>query len=147
MVSQRPATSADVDFARSVHHRAYREVIERLYGPWDETAQNSLFAAAWSAAPHEIVCSDGVRCDYTRIENRNDAIYLHELVIDPDFQSRGIGTFIIRAVFERAIERGVRVRLQTHTVNRAANLYRRMGFRETGRTETHILFEWSPGPS
>ncbi len=28
--------------------------------------------------------------------------------------------------------------------NRAVELYRRLGFLETGRTHTHLLFEWSP---
>ena len=41
--------------------------------------------------------------------------------------------------------RGVAVRLQTHLVNRAAELYRRLGFQERGRTVTHILMEWRVG--
>jgi hypothetical protein len=31
----------------------------------------------------------------------------------------------------------------THHINRAAELYRRLGFVETGQTETHRLFEWT----
>jgi ribosomal protein S18 acetylase RimI-like enzyme len=142
MISQHPATIADIDFARSVHHRAYRDVIERQYGPWDEAHQDEFFDIAWSVAVHQIIFSDGVRCGYSCIENRDGHIYLRELVIDPAFQGRGIGTYIIREVLERGIERGVPVRLQTHIVNRAADLYRRMGFRETGRTKSHLLMEW-----
>src|SRR5438045_7640611 len=113
-ISRRPAAIDDTDFARSVHHRAYRDVIERQYGPWDESTQDKLFAAAWSGAEHEIVLNDEVRCGYTSIEIRADVIYLHELVIDPDFQGRGIGTEILRNVIEQAILRGVPVRLRTH---------------------------------
>lgn len=142
-ISSRPATVADTDFARSVHHRAYRDVIERQYGPWNESTQDELFAAAWSAADHEIVLCDDARCGYTSIENRHDCIYVHELVVDPDFQGRGIGTNILREVMEQAISKGVPVRLRTHVTNRAANLYRRMGFQETARTETHVLLEWN----
>ena len=145
-VSRRPATIEDTDFARSVHHRAYRDVIERQYGPWDESAQDKLFAAAWSAAEHEIVLYDEVRCGYTSIEIRAEVIYLHELVIDPDFQCRGIGTDILRNVIEQAILRRVPVRLRTHVTNRAKNLYRRMGFQETARTESHVLLEWNQEP-
>ena len=145
-VSRRPAAIADTDFARSVHHRAYRDVIERQYGPWNEKAQDEFFDAAWSAAEHEIVLCDAVRCGYASIEIRDAVIYLHELVIDPDFQGRGIGTHILRNVLEQAILRGVPVRLRTHITNRAANLYRRMGFQETGRTESHVLLEWNRQP-
>ena len=143
-ISRRPATIADTDFARSVHHRAYRDVIERQYCPWDESAQDKLFAAAWSAADHEIILYDDLRCGYTSIENRDNDIHLNELVVDPDFQGRGIGTHILREVIEQSILKGVPVRLRTHVTNRAANLYRRMGFQETARTETHVLLEWNP---
>src|SRR2546430_6228920 len=141
-ISRRPAAIDDTDFARSVHHRAYRDVIERQYGPWDESTQDKLFDAAWSGAEHEIVLCDDARCGYTSIENRDDAIYLHELVIDPDFQGRGIGTHILQSVIKHAIFRGVPVRLRTQVTNRAANLYRRMGFQETTRTASHVFLEW-----
>jgi ribosomal protein S18 acetylase RimI-like enzyme len=143
MISQHPAAIADIDFARAVHHRAYRDVIERQYGPWDEATQDRLFDTAWSGAVHQIIFSDGVRCGYSCIENRDGHIYLRELVIDPDFQGRGIGSQIIRDVLESAIASGVPVRLQTHIVNRAADLYRRMGFQETERTGSHLLMEWN----
>jgi hypothetical protein len=45
-------------------------------------------------------------------------------------------------VFSGAAARRMPVRLQTHLVNRAAELYRRLGFKERGRTSTHILMEW-----
>ncbi|HEY0347279.1 MAG TPA: GNAT family N-acetyltransferase [Pyrinomonadaceae bacterium] len=142
-ISRRPATIADTDFARSVHHRAYRDVIERQYGPWDESTQDKLFADAWSAADHEIVLWVDVRCGYTSIESRDDCFYLHELVIDPDFQGRGIGTHILRDVIEQAILKEVPVRLRTHIINRAVNLYRSLGFEETARTGSHVLMEWN----
>ena|SRR2546421_4200633 len=141
-ISRRPAAIDDTDFARSVHHRAYRDVIERQYGPWDESTQDKLFAAAWSGAEQEIVLCDNVRCGYTSIENRDDTIYLHELVIDPDFQGRGIGTHILQRVIEQAILKGVPLRLRTHVTNRALNLYLRMGFRENARTDSHVSLEW-----
>jgi ribosomal protein S18 acetylase RimI-like enzyme len=142
-VSKRAATSADTDFARDVHHSAYHDVILRQYGDWSADAQDKFFADAWSAATHEILLCDSMRCGYARIESANDEIYVHELVIDPDFQCRGIGTHVIKDVLAEATAREIPVRLQTHVHNRAANLYRRLGFRETDRTDTHILMEWT----
>jgi GNAT superfamily N-acetyltransferase len=142
IVSKRQATEIDREFVRSVHHRAYRDVIERQYGPWDEAEQDRLFDAVWVAAAHEIVLCDPVACGYCRIEFSDHAIVVHELVIDPNFQGRGIGTCIMESVFKDAAKRAVPVRLQTQLLNRAANLYRRLGFVERGRTDRHILMEW-----
>src|ERR1051326_7080881 len=94
-VSKRWASVADTDFARNIHHRAYRDVIERQYGNWSREAQDKFFADAWSAATHEIVLCDSVPCGYTCIDSADDEIYIRELVVDPDFQSRGIGTRVI----------------------------------------------------
>jgi ribosomal protein S18 acetylase RimI-like enzyme len=142
IVSKRQATETDHQFARSMHHRAYRDVIERQYGPWDEAEADRLFDAVWIAAAHEIVLCDSTACGYCRIECGDDDIYIRELVIDPDFQNRGIGTHIMESVFKYAASRAVPVRLQTQLLNRAANLYRRLGFLESGRTDRHIVMEW-----
>ena len=43
---------------------------------------------------------------------------------------------------DRARVRGVPVHLGTFTKNRALDLYRRLGFQEIDRTDTHVLLEW-----
>ena len=144
MITKREATEADHEFVRSVHHRAYRDVVERVYGRWDLEEQDRLFDALWVAAAHEVVLCDVVACGYCRIEFGDEEIYIRELVIDPNFQDRGIGTRIMESVINDAAKRAIPVRLQTQLLNRAANLYRRLGFHERDRTVTHILMEWRP---
>jgi ribosomal protein S18 acetylase RimI-like enzyme len=142
-LSKRQATEADREFVQAVHHRAYRDVVERQYGRWDETAQEKYFETAWIAVAHEIILCDNLACGYCSIEFLADEVFVQELVIDPEFQGRGIGTRIMEEVIAEAVARGIPVRLQTHIVNRAAELYRRLGFRERVRTSTHIVMEWS----
>ena len=144
IVSRRQATDGDRELARSIHHRAYRNVIERQYGVWDVAAQDQFFDAAWCATNHEIVLCDEACCGYCCVDNRSDDILIRELVIDPEYQCLGIGTRILQDVLNESNARGVPVRLQTQILNRAAGLYRRLGFRETKRTETHILMERHP---
>jgi ribosomal protein S18 acetylase RimI-like enzyme len=141
-VTTRPALASDTDFARQVHHEAYREVVERQYGPWDEERQDRYFQESWHAAVFAIVLCDNVPCGYLCVEDRPADLHVREIVILPGYQGQGIGSTLLRDVIERARQRDVPVRLGTHHVNRAANLYRRLGFREIGRTETHLLFEW-----
>ncbi len=140
-----PATEADFDFARRVHHEAYHDVVLRQFGRWVEEDQDRYFATNWSKHPHEVVLCDGEPCGYVAIYDRDDAVVFNELVILPAFQGRGIGTGLLREQIERASERGVPVWLGVlHENHRAAALYRRLGFRETGKTDTHYLMEWRP---
>jgi ribosomal protein S18 acetylase RimI-like enzyme len=143
-IGRRPATETDRDLARRVHHEAYRDAVERQFGRWVEAEQDRFFAAAWVAARHEIVLCDGQPCGYVCVEECADDVHVRELVIMPEFQGRGIGTALLGEALERARGRGVPVRLGTFHHNRAAELYRRLGFREVGRTRSHILMEWQP---
>ncbi len=43
LLERRPATSRDTEFARLSHHEAYRDVVSRQFGAWDETLQDRLF--------------------------------------------------------------------------------------------------------
>ena len=146
-VTRRPATEADAEFARRVHHAAYRDVVERQFGPWDEAAQDRYFARDWGDAVFAIVLADGVPCGYACVEDRaaEADVHVRELVIAPEHQGRGIGTALLREVQARARERGVPVHLGTFTRNRALALYQRLGFREIGRTESHVLLRWTAG--
>ncbi len=144
-ITTRPALEVDTDFARTVHHHAYYDVVIRQYGVWEEEAQDEFFRNDWDPRLFEIIRCDGVPCGYTPIEDRSNEIQVHELVISPLFQEKGIGTQLLRSVIERAKARQVPVRLETQHANRAVTLYRRLGFREFERTETHIVMEWSTG--
>jgi ribosomal protein S18 acetylase RimI-like enzyme len=144
-VTRRPATDADTPFARQAHHGAYREAVTRQFGGWDEAAQDVFFARDWADAEFEILEADGVPCGYACVEERGQDFHVREIVVHPDFQGRGIGTAVLRQTQERARARGVPVVLGTFLTNRAVGLYRRLGFRETGRTDIHVLMEWRPG--
>jgi ribosomal protein S18 acetylase RimI-like enzyme len=141
-VIRRAATEADTPFAREAHHGAYREAVTRQFGEWDEGKQDHFFGRDWADAEFEIIEVDGVRCGYACIEEREDDFHVREIVVHRDHQGRGIGTAVLRETQERARAKGVPLHLGTFLSNRAAELYRRLGFRETGRTDTHILMEW-----
>lgn len=142
-ITRRPTSEADAAFVRDVYHRAYRDVSERQFGRWDEKLQDQFFEENWGAVVHEIILCDGTPCGYTCIEERDADIHVRELVIAPEFQGQGIGTQILADVQKTASGRGVPVRLGTFHVNRAANLYRRLGFQKYDQTDSHILMEWN----
>jgi GNAT superfamily N-acetyltransferase len=142
-LARRPASAADTEFARRVHHAAYRDVVERQFGSWDEGAQDAFFAGDWRDATFEIILVDGVPCGYACVEERPADVHVRELVIAPEHQGLGIGTAFLRQVQASATARGVPVHLGTFRQNRALVLYRRLGFQEIGRTASHVLLRWT----
>jgi ribosomal protein S18 acetylase RimI-like enzyme len=142
-VVRRAATDADRAFARHTHHLAFRELVERQYGAWVDAQQDGFFESSWAAMPHEILLSGGEPRGYLCVEDCSDHVQLHELLLRPDDQGKGMGSAVLDLVMEHARARRVPVRLRTHLANRAASLYRRVGFSEVGTANTHLLFEWS----
>ena len=140
----RPAQDSDREFARQTHHAGYRDVVERQFGPWNEALQDRLFEEDWDPATKEIIVADGEECGYFTVEYRADDIHVRELVINPRYQRRGIGTLLLQGLQEKASAATVPIRLGTFHRNEALQLYRRLGFREIGTTETHVLMEWMP---
>ena len=141
-LTTRPAIETDADFAREAHHGAYRDVVIRQFGAWDEEMQDAYFDRSWEEHDREIILRDGVPCGYAGIEFRDTYVHVRELVIHPAFQSQGIGTAFLKNVCEQAAARGLPVKLGVFHQNRAVAFYQRLGFQEFDRTETHILMEW-----
>jgi ribosomal protein S18 acetylase RimI-like enzyme len=144
VLTRRPATLSDSTFAKVAHHRAYRDVVIAQFGPWDEAEQDRLFDEAWKENPHEILVCDGAACGYLGVDLHPEEIVLREVVIMPEFQGHGLGSMLLAELRTLSKSRGVPVRLQVLRLNRAANLYRRFGFRECGSTLTHLLMEFTP---
>ena len=145
LLERRPAVDTDLSAARRVHHRSFRDVVERQFGTWDEALQDGFFDAEWERQPHEIVVVDGELAGYIAVDDFDDHTFVHNVVLDPDVQGRGIGTALLTEVIDAARARGVPVRLQVLHANRAAHLYRRLGFVEIGRTPTNLVLERAPG--
>lgn len=142
-VKRRPAEVSDRVVARAIHHRAFRAVVERQFGRWDDAQQDGFFDAEWRRHPHELVLVDGQVVGYVAVEHLADQVVVHNLVLDPAAQGRGIGTSLLGEVVEDALETRRPVRLQVLHANPAVTLYRRLGFIEIARTPTHLLMERS----
>jgi ribosomal protein S18 acetylase RimI-like enzyme len=137
----RPAVTGDYDVAKRLHHIAYRDVVVRQFGSWDESRQDALFDAGWSADLFVFIRSGATDIGYTRIARESDAVSIMEIVIHPDHQHKGIGTAVLTEEIHAAQCRRVPVRLRVLRENQARHLYARLGFLEYGRTQTHFLMQ------
>lgn len=143
-LTKRAATSNDFSFAQTAHHAAYHDVVIQQFGSWDKEKQDGFFKKAWDSVPHEILLLDGQPCGYCHIEDAGDHMELHELVLLPQYQGKGIGTQILNELIAVAKTRHIPVFLQVFKANRAIHLYKRLGFKEEGETDTHFKLKFIP---
>ncbi len=64
----------------------------------------------------------------------NDTLYMEKLIVDPDFQNRGIGINLMRLIENKYAPSVVRYALFTgHKSERNLHLYRKLGYQEIRR--------------
>ncbi|HMO19294.1 MAG TPA: GNAT family N-acetyltransferase [Oligoflexia bacterium] len=132
----------DLEFGRTVHHSAYRDVVIRQFGSWDEPLQDVFFKEGWNRAPHKIVLLDDVPIGVLSIAIFLDHLFLSELQILPKYQGKGFGTAIARELMDYSKSLALPLRLQVLLENQAQHLYRRLGFEVVGTTDLHVKMEW-----
>lgn len=142
IIELRSATEEDYGFAYRVHRAAMRPSVQQTYG-WDEDFQARYFRLHFSPAQWEIIRYKGMDVGVFSVEERGESLFLALIAILPRYQGRGIGTTLIRRLQRKASIRGMTVTLQVMKVNRARELYERLGFELTGETKTHCQMKWS----
>ena len=79
------------------------------------------------------------------VDRAPDCLKVNQLFIRPEHQGRGIGEALMKRVIADAEGHGLPIRLRVLNTNpRAAAFYRRLGFAETGKTDTHAVMERLP---
>jgi ribosomal protein S18 acetylase RimI-like enzyme len=142
-INLRFATPEDKDFCRLVHHSAYRDVIVRQFGQWNEALQDSFFEREWNSLALQIVEIDGQSIGCFCSEEHTDHLSIMEINLLPQYQRQGIGTQLLVQQLDEARRLKLPVRLQVLRENRARELYERLGFKAYDKTETHLLMEWT----
>ncbi|MGH7981074.1 MAG: GNAT family N-acetyltransferase [Limisphaerales bacterium] len=116
----------------------------RQFGAWDPETQKRSFQRCWRPDLCQIIVYRGRDIGVLAEERKRGYIFLSEIQIDPSAQNRGIGTEILTNLCERARSLGLPVRLQVLRFSRAIKLYKRLGFKQYGKTRTHFLLKKTP---
>ena len=137
------AKQIDYDFLKSIHHEAYRDVVIRQFGEWDENLQDNFFKNEWDYTKFKTITFQNEVVGYFSLEEEKENLFLAELVISNKFQGKGIGSQVLKSLQSEAKNKSLPIRLQVLKENNAKSLYLRYGFKQTGETEIHFLMSWS----
>ncbi|KPQ24706.1 MAG: putative acetyltransferase [Halomonas sp. HL-48] len=116
----------DKAFAESIIRQNMTAYYQQLDMHWDPVLFDKDWRELDSYALVINACQVGLLC----INHDENAYYIRELQIDPQWQRQGLGEAAIRHVMDIAQRAGIhRVRLRVFCINPALALYERMGFR------------------
>ena len=137
----RAATEDDTPFLVYLAGEAYRDLVTRQFGSWDEGEQAVRFAAKVARMTFEVGELAGQPIAAVSSSVHTDHVFLNELLVLPEFQNRGFGTDLLDREIARARQLGLPLRLHTLRLNPALRLFERHGFVVTGRGDVYIDLE------
>lgn len=140
LLELRPATEADRDYVRRTQHAAYKDMVIRQFGRWEQSVQDGFFDRSWKEAPRELIVIDGEPCGFCRIDEHATCLQLVEFAVDMSKQGRGIGSRFLTRFKAMASAKGKVAQLNVMKTNAAAKaLYERCGFSVYGENENQFL--------
>jgi ribosomal protein S18 acetylase RimI-like enzyme len=151
----RPALPQDGSFVYELIRQVLYDQLHARF--WDPAFRDTLldmqvkakcgaYAAAYPRAEHGIIMLDDDAVGRLLVD-RSGAFYnLIDIAILPKYQGAGVGTRLILGLCMEAEMMQKSVRLHVSVGNpRAADLYKRLGFRVIEDLQTDMLMERAPG--
>jgi ribosomal protein S18 acetylase RimI-like enzyme len=138
----RPAGTDDRDFLYALNEATMRAHVEKVWG-WDDEKQIAFFENRFQPDVWQIIEADGRDVGLLIVRHDVDQISLAEIQIDPGWQSRGIGSSVVRSLIREATRAEKPLTLRVLHVNRRARrLYERLGFFPYKETDTHVYLRY-----
>ncbi len=152
----RPEQSGDDGFLFDVY--ASTRKAELALTNWDESmrrvfltqqfnAMRQGYRSMFPAGEFSIIELESKPVGRMVINRSTTEMRVVDIALLPEYQSRGIGTFLMRQVCAYATDAGKPVRLCVLKNNRAFHWYERLGFKKIGESGFYDELEWTPDVS
>jgi GNAT superfamily N-acetyltransferase len=128
------------EFSYQVKKAAEGEYITSMFG-WDENVQRGFHAKAWQEQKPDIITYDGKPVGTIATIESEDCIEVGQFFILPEYQNKGIGTYLLKSILDRADRLGKNVTLRFLKNNPAKSLYVRNSFRIVDTSEILYYME------
>jgi ribosomal protein S18 acetylase RimI-like enzyme len=151
----RPVLPEDEQFLYEVYKSTRSEEMA-LWG-WDSAQQDAFLKMQFKAQQLAYGMEDGqTETTVILLEGRpvgrlvltrtGNTIQLSDIALLTEYRNNGIGTALIKDLFDEATRAGKSVLLHVLKTNhRAMRLYERLGFKTTNESGMHFQMEWIPG--
>jgi len=143
-----PAEETHREFSYQVKKAAEGDYITFMFG-WDEDIQRDFHARAWQQQKPDIITCDGEPIGTIATVESQDCVEIGQFFILPEHQRKGIGTYLLKSILDKADGSGKNVTLRFLKNNPVKSLYVRNGFRlvHTSEVAHHMERKMGGGSS
>jgi GNAT superfamily N-acetyltransferase len=138
-----PADEKYREFSYQVMKVAEGEYVALLFG-WDEDVQRDIHGKAWRQQKPDVITYDGELIGTIAAIESEDCIEVGQFFILPDYQGKGIGTYLLKRILDKADQLGKTVTLKFLKSNPVKSLYVRNGFGIVDADEILYYMERKP---
>ena len=154
-VSLRPVTDADREFLVAVYGGTRAAELAQVdwdqgqkeaFVRWQFERQDEEYRQRYPDARYSVILADGVPAGRIWIGVDDKQIRLLDIAIVPQFQNRGVGTYLLRQLMDEATETNKVLRHMVFVLNdNAHRFYERLGFVVIEDLGGYKHMEWVPG--
>lgn len=142
-ITLRESRSSDYDLLFAIYKETMEDSIVRAYGRWKQKEEVISFRRNNKSSSTRIIEINGEAIGRWMIEEKEEAIYLKNIQIIKRFQSKGIGSDLLRALIKVANDLNLDVSLQVLKSNeRAVKFYTELGFKEVYDTGLRYIMRY-----
>jgi GNAT superfamily N-acetyltransferase len=139
-----PADESHREFGYQVKKAAEGPYIARIWG-WNDDEQRDFHNREWQETKREIITYDDKPIGTIAITDSEGGTRIGTFFIIPEYQNKGIGSYLLRHILDKADRAGQVTRLKFLKINPVKSLYLRYGFEIVGSDEYFYSAERKPG--
>ena len=142
MILYRQANDNDFDLTFKIKKNSTKQLVEKIWG-WDDTVQLDYHKKQFDPKKIKIIIDEKEEVGFLSTLDNETTLFIENIVIDKNFQSKQIGTKVFLDTITRAKEQKKNVELQVFKINdKAIKLYKRLNFKTFGETELHYKMRY-----
>jgi ribosomal protein S18 acetylase RimI-like enzyme len=135
------AKNSDFEITYRIKCKSIKSYVEKIWD-WDEVNQREIHRRKYIPSETKLIEYNNHTIGYVVLKETEAEIHLKNLLIEKEFQNKGIGKEVMEKIIEKADSDKKLVRLQVFKINsKAQKFYHNLGFEITSETENHFEME------
>ena len=153
-VTRRPIRKEDMEFLLRLYWTTRADEMAMVTDWTDEQkdafvqmqfqAQHAWYQEHYGDAQFELVLANGIPAGRLYVHRRATEIRLVDISLLPEYRNGGIGTTLLRELFDESAESGKPVTIHVEKYNPAMRLYERLGFVPIADRGVYLLLQRAP---